>query len=132
MGKGPKWFQAIPKWAQDAIEQVGHFWMGVAARLAVVGDLWWWWRESIKQWPPGDTVWVNKKTLDVQTMEPTADVIADGYKPYAPHDRIWDTFVDTLFATIGGVVVNLTVVGLVAWWIVRLYKHIEKLEELLK
>lgn len=116
MAKGPEWFQKLPKIVRDGIEQTGHFFMGVVAGLTST-YLWLWRRENIKQWPPGDPIWVYTEDGGFTDVDPNYPQS----KEYFPADRVWDKAIDELAYSIGFTVGGLTRAGLLIygglkWW----------------
>ena len=83
----------------EPVEQVGHFFMGFGAGLLNLGLLLWW-REWVKQWPPG---------------EPFTIGISDPPQYVTQLDRVADTAKDLKYMEIGRTVVWFFVVGLAFW-----------------
>lgn len=115
MGKNPAWYKASPKWAQEAVDQTGHLAIGFSCGLTSA-YLYAWWRENIKQWPPGKPIY-----LDDDGYAFFADEKQGDWKEYFPADRVWDKSIDELFYHIGFTVGSLTLVGLLIyggfkWW----------------
>ena len=76
----------------NILEDVAHIFIGL---VPLVG----WTREHF-QWPPGDTVSIKGV-------------------PYAPHDRVADSYRDFLGYAIGGTIRTAVLVGLLIWkWLV--------------
>ena len=92
----------------NILEDVAHIFIGL---VPLVG----WTREHF-QWPPGDTVWIRPNA------GPPAHYVGydratphSGYKPYAPHDRVADSYRDFLGYAIGGTIRTAVMVGLLIW-----------------
>ena len=109
MGKNPAWYDKLPKWAQEAVDQTGHIAIGWASGLTF-GYLYPWWRENIKQWPPGDPIFVDvdRENFRVTWVEDDNPMGVN----YFPENRVWDKSKDELFYHIGYTLGGLTQAGL--------------------
>ena len=119
MGKDPKWYEALPKWAQETVDQAGHLGIGIGCGLTSA-YLYAWWRENVKQWPPGDPIFIDPEPGSHEDCEYSL-VQYEGYEEYFPADRVWDKSKDELFNHIGYMLGNLTRAGLliyggIKWW----------------
>lgn len=87
-----------PKWL-EGLEQFAHGAMGFGCRLLYL-DYVLWWRENVKQWPPGDVITVSGKR-------------------YCPEDRVWDKSNDERSYLIGAYVaeaVRWAGIAAIIWW----------------
>lgn len=116
MAKGPEWFQDLPQVWQDVIEQILHGFMGFGARLSLL-DLLIWWREDIKQWPPGKPILIDRLGVAWDGLDYPHK---DGHlgKWYFPEDRVVDSRLDSFSFHVGytlASVVVYVIMGLLVW-----------------
>ena len=88
-------------------EDIGLIFIGLV-------PMWGWIREHW-QWPPGDTGYYDLTDRRMyQTQKEDGDRV-----PYAPHDRVADSYRDFLGYAIGGTIRTAVLVGLLIWkWLV--------------
>ncbi len=124
MGSDPAWYEALPKWWQEVVDQAAHQVLSFFLALVCADRLFVWWREWVQQWPPGDPLWfrANSRHADLcLDPEQTSGSRHDSYyrKQLTELDRVEDTKTDYLHYSIGGTVGHLTQVGVLLWWVLR-------------
>lgn len=115
MSAGPAWFKKLPKPIQNVIEDVLHVGMGFAAGL-VCFDLYLWWREWVKQWPPGKPITIYRRGRNGEFRSLTSHDVKDKGEEYTQLRRVADTKRDLLFMTIGSTAAHVTRTILLAIW----------------